>query len=377
LDCLKFDVFFTILIHVFNTESYLMPTLTRKEFIKKASLGLLLVSNPGLIKRVKWEKDAETIFTVNGQLKAKEMGSTLVHEHLLSSFGLDAMEPGQYDEEKALTEVVPYLKYLQSLGCNTIVDCTAAYFGRNVRLLRKLSQKSGIQILTNTGIYGAASDRYVPQSVRDQSPDQLAAQWIDEFNNGIQGTDIKPGFLKCGVDSGPLSEIDGKLVRAAAITHLETGLLLQIHTSNNPEAVFQQLNILEEEGVSPTAWVWVHANKVTNSKPLIEAARRGAWISLDNLKTVNYFNGKESGSNTLSMHYDHLEVFRESGLLDRVLLSHDGSLFPPEGKDKRPMDILYNSFIPMMEAGGFSQQEIDKIIIHNPAEAFTLSIRRR
>lgn len=353
-----------------------MTAISRKEFLLKANFGLIALANPAWVNTLFSKKKSRTVHTVNGPIDANKMGFTLVHEHLLSSFGLDPREPGHYKEDLALEEVVPYLKYLKSLGCRTIVDCTAAYFGRKVRLLQKFSQESGIQILTNTGIYGAANDRYVPEIAQNKSAEQLAGLWIDEFKNGIQGTDIKPGFLKCGVDSGRLSETDTKLVRASALTHLETGLLLQIHTSNNPEAAFQQLDILDEEGVHPSAWVWVHANKVSGSKHLMEAARRGAWISLDNLKTMNYFNGKSGGSNTLKQHYDHLVALKNAGLLQHVLLSHDGSLFPPVGKDKRPMDVLFHSFMPMMETAGLSKQEIEMVTIQNPAQAFGLSVRR-
>ncbi|WP_395276507.1 phosphotriesterase [Halalkalibaculum sp. DA384] len=317
----------------------------------------------------------ESVMTVTGAVPAREMGMTLVHEHILSRFGPPPEEPGRYDRAQVLREVVPYLDYIKSLGCQTIVDCTAAYFGRNVALLEAISEQTGLHVLTNTGIYGAAGDDYIPGYAHKETAQQLALRWIDEFQNGIQGTDVKPGFVKIGVDPGPLSDIDAKLVRAAALTHLETGLLLQIHTSDNPDAANQQLQILKEEGVAPSAWVWVHAHNVDNANKLLEAAERGAWISLDGLRTPNYLNGFGDSSSTVMHHLELMNAFKSEGLLNRVLLSHDGSTYPPEGVAKRPLDVLSNTFIPVLKAAGFTQEEINQVTHKNPATAFSVKVR--
>ena len=99
--------------------------------------------------------------------------------------------------------MLPYLKHLKSLGCQTIADCTAAYFGRQPSLLKSLSEESGIHILTNTGYYGAADDRYVPEHAFRETAGQLANRWIKEWEDGIDDTGIRPGFIKLAVDGGP------------------------------------------------------------------------------------------------------------------------------------------------------------------------------
>jgi phosphotriesterase-related protein len=71
-----------------------------------------------------------------------------------------------------------------------------------------------------------------------------------------------------------------------------------------------------------------------------------------------------------------LSAFKENEMLDRVMLSHDGSTYPPDGTPKRPLDVLFNSFIPMLQTGGFSDDEIDQVIRRNPAEAFALKVRK-
>jgi phosphotriesterase-related protein len=315
--------------------------------------------------------------TVLGPVTPENMGVCLVHEHILSRFGVNPLEPGTYDNQSALTEVIPYLQYIKELDCQTIVDCTAAYFGRDAALLKQLSQNSGMHILTNTGYYGAANDRYVPEFVQKEKAEAVAKRWISEFKKGITDTGVKPGFIKTGVDSGPLSLTDRKLIQAAAMTHAATGLTIAVHTANNPQAVKEQLAILKAEKISPQAWIWVHAHEATEIKDLLEAAAQGAWISLDGIRTFHYSNGKKQGSQTLDKHLSYLQALNKAGYLNQVLLSHDGSSFPAGGVDsKRPFDTLFTAFIPMLKAAGFTEAQIRQLTVTNPAKAFTLQVRR-
>ena len=180
----------------------------------------------------------------------------------MSIFGGQPVKVAQYDEEKLFAKVIPYLKMLKVFGVQTICECTGAYFGRRVDLLRRISHETGMQILTNTGYFGAAHDRYVPAHAFAETIDQIAQRWIDEWENGIDGTDIRPGFIKIGVDPGMPSDIDKKLILAAGKTHLKTGLTIVSHTSGSTDAAVEQVAMLEEMGVHPEAWIWAHAQRV-------------------------------------------------------------------------------------------------------------------
>ncbi len=320
-------------------------------------------------------KPAGNIMTVAGPIEAGELGFCLPHEHILSRFGEEPQEPSPFDEQAVETEVLPYLAYLKQLGVAAIADCTAYSFGRNAPLLARLSEQSNVHLITNTGFYGAADDRYVPAQAYQQTAQEIADGWIREFEEGIGDTGIRPGFIKTAVDNGPISEIDAKLVRAAAITHRSTGLTLAVHTGNNAPAAAQQLIILEGEGVHPSAWTWTHAQNVPDPEPLLEAAAAGAWISLDAVKLPYYQNGEMQGNDTIDRHLEHLLALREAGHLEQVLLSHDGSTFPPDLASRRPMDFISNAFLPLLAAKGFTEQEIDTLTIGNPARYFTISRR--
>lgn len=308
------------------------------------------------------QTDAEMIQTVTGSVRLSDLGFSLSHEHIMSNFGKPIDETSEYDEDQLFKQVVPYLEYLKSLGVETIFDCTTEYFGRRVDLLSRISETSNIQIITNTGFYGAAGDKYIPSFAYSASVAEIASIWIDEFEHGIEGTAIKPGFIKLGFDGGNPSKIDKKLFEAGIYAHLSTGLVLAVHTGENIEAVNYQINLLNRHGVDLSSWIWIHANKYEDDRILLEIASRGAWISLDGLSSIN-----------VDKYLERIKKFKERGLLDHLLVSHDGNGFPAGG-DIRPFEDIMKSLVPAMYEEGFSKQEVDLILIENPKNAFRLKL---
>ncbi len=299
--------------------------------------------------------------TVAGPVSAERLGLTLMHEHVLVDFiGADKVSTSRYDAAAAFKAVLPHLAHARTLGCETMVECTPAYLGRDPALLRRLSEASGIHILTNTGYYGAANDKHLPAHAFTESADQLAARWIREFEHGIDGTSIKPAFMKIGVDGSPLSEIDAKLVRAAAVTHRETGLPIASHTASGAAAL-EELEILERAGVPLSSFIWVHAHTERDMSFHTRAARRGAWIEFDGISP-----------SSVARHVELTVQMKERGLLDHVLLSHDAGWYrvgEPAGGQFRPYDSLFTMFLPALRAAGFQDDEVRRLLVTNPHSA--------
>jgi phosphotriesterase-related protein len=304
------------------------------------------------------EARTRAIQTVLGPASPETLGPTLVHEHLLVDFvGADQVSRDRYNGNEVFTRVLPFLEQARSEGLHTLVDCTPAWLGRDAELLRRLSQASGVAIITNTGYYGAAADKFVPAHARAESARQLAARWIAEARDGIDGTGIKPGFMKIGVDAGPLSEIDAKLVRAAALTHAATGLRIHSHTGNGVAAI-AQIDLLESLRVPAGAFVWVHAQSERDQAVHVAAARRGAWIEFDGVSDASL---DEHAAMVLNM--------RAQGLLSRVLVSHDAGWYhvgEAGGGTFRPFTTMFERFLPMLRKAGLSAAEKRQLIVDNP-----------
>ncbi len=307
--------------------------------------------------------------TVRGPINASALGFTLPHEHVLVDFiGAEQASPTRYIADEVVKAALPHLRRIRELGCRSFVDCTPAYIGRDPLILRRLATETGLNILTNTGYYGAADDKYVPRHAYSETAEQLAARWVQEWREGIAETGVKPGFIKIGVDAGPLSQIDKKIVTAAALAHLETGLTIASHTGNSVAAL-EQIEIIEATGVSPRAWIWVHARKDPGSDALVRAAKEGAWIEFDSIAPAKIIQNVEL-----------VQSMKQANLLDRVLLSQDAGWYhvgEPGGGKFRPFDSLLVDFLPALKQVGFDQAEIADLTVENPAEAFAIRVRHK
>ena len=164
----------------------------RRDLFKVAAMAL------GTVREGRSSADtSHQINTVLGPIPPADLGRTLIHEHVLINIvGADRMAPGQYDGGEVRSVVLPHLKRLRSQGCRTFVDCTPAYQGRDPELLARLSQASGLNILTNTGLYGATGGRYVPDFALSATAEDLAARWTSEFQAGIPPAGIRPALIK-------------------------------------------------------------------------------------------------------------------------------------------------------------------------------------
>jgi len=331
-----------------------------------AGLGGLSVSGVAVQSRPSASVDG-SVMTVTGPIDPAEMGRTLSHEHVMVDFaGVDAVGPDRYDRAAVIETVRPHLADAAAGGVQTFVDCTPAYLGRDPVVLRRLAASTGLQILTNTGYYGARDDQHVPKHAYDDSVDALAARWVGEWTDGIGDSGVRPGFLKIGVDAGPLSGIDRTLVRAAARAHLETGLTIAVHTGPARPAL-QQLAVLADEGVSPSAWIWVHAQAADDPARYAEVARRGGWVSLDGYapdRTERYVR--------------LVKKMQEHDLLDRVLLSQDNgwySVGEPDGGSFAPYTPFVTTLIPALRDAGLSDEAVGQLLVQNPARAFAVHRR--
>jgi phosphotriesterase-related protein len=306
------------------------------------------------------------IITVSGLIDPDSLGITLTHEHVLVDFiGADSTGFHRWDKDEVVDFLLPHLLEARQRGVKTIVECTPSFLGKDPELLQMLTAKTGIQFITNTGFYGAVEGKYLPQEIHHLTAKELSDKWVNEFRYGINDTDIRPGFIKIGVNEGDkLSEIDQKLVQAAANTHKQTGLLILSHTGpwNTAKA---QIEILKDYGVNLSNFVWVHAHIEQDFEKYKEAVREGVWISLDGIVW------------DVEGHLDRLVYFKENLGLDRVMISHDAGWFSPGEADQSGFKgyiSLFDDLIPKLLDTGFTQDDINLMLIKNPSMAFKLNL---
>lgn len=275
------------------------------------------------------------IETVTGPIGVDGFASALAHEHLFVDFlGPDHPEYCRVDWREVRTECLERLAEVRRTGVDLLVDCTGIGIGRNVDLLRDVSTSSGIRIVAATGIYKSLR----PPGLEDATVEELADLFVRELTAGVDGTDVRAGFIKLATtDAGPKAE-ETLVHRAGAMAAVTTGSAIVLH-SLRAEAAKAVLEIMEREGFDPTRLIWAHAQESTLEENLALASR-GVTISFDAIGT----------SDDEEM-LDRIEHLVAMGAGDGVVVSSDSSLVvhPVELAYERDIAYLHGTFGPKVE----------------------------
>ena len=325
-----------------------------------ATAGLAVILAMMLASAARGATTVGMIETVCGPLAPEKLGRVLTHEHVLVDFiGADQVSPDRYDRDEVFAVMLPHLKAVKAAGIDTLIECTPNYLGRDPALLRRLSLASGLHLVTNTGLY---KDPYLPAWAREASAEEIAPRWIAEATAGIGPEGIKPGFIKIAVNEGPLSDVQRKIVRAAALTSKATGLAIASHTTQGVSA-HETLDLLAESGVPASRFIWVHADAEPDAALRFRAAERGAWLSYDGIREGNATQKVPLVLEALSRCPDRLLISQDAGWY------HVGE---PRGGEIAPLDWLPREFVPLLRTGGATEAQTEQLLVRNPARAFVV-----
>jgi phosphotriesterase-related protein len=307
------------------------------------------------------------IQTVLGPIAPEKFGFALPHEHIMVDFvGAEKTGRERWKVEEVVAAIRPNLMQLKERGITGFVDCTPAYIGRDPRVLKILAEATGLHILTTTGYYGGANDKFVPAHAYQETAQQLAARWIKEWVEGIEGTGIRPGHIKIGVDEAPgnpprLSEIDAKLVRAAALASNRTGLSVTCHTGGGSGGLAAVLLFAAEKG-NPARFIVAHSDG-HGHEVNFKVAKLGSWVSYD---AIGWRPTAEHIPLILPMLEKHA---------DRLLLSMDSGWYwvgEPGGGKIRAYNYLTDDCLPALRKAGVTEERIRQLTVENPRAAFTI-----
>lgn len=298
--------------------------------------------------------------TVRGPVAPADLGPALTHEHVLVDFiGAERVSPGRYGPDEVFRVMLPHLQAVRAAGIGAVFECTPEYLGRDPVLLRRLSEATGLHLVTNVGWY---KDPFLPARAAGATAQEIADRWIAEAIDGIGPERIKPGFIKIAANEGDLSALQAKILRAAALTAKATGLTIASHTTQGVTA-HQQLDLLEGIGVPASQFVWVHSDAEADAEGRYRAAERGAWLSYDGIR-------KGNAPERLHMVTETLERYPT-----QLLLSQDAGWYhvgEPGGGEVAPLQWLPERFVPMLLEAGVTQSQIDAALVSNPARAFAI-----
>ena len=321
-----------------------------------------------------------TINSVLGPLDTADLGFTLSHEHVIStSAGIQYVYPEFIDREGTIRVGITDLREAYDEGLRTIVDVTTIDLGRDIRLLEKVSQESGVQIVCATGTW-----LDVPREFWNATPDMIAPLYIREIEDGIEGTGIKAGVIKVASDKGGVTPEEEIILRAAARAQKATGVPISTHTYALEGVGEQQVNIFEDEGVDLNRVYIGHSNETTDTDYLTGLMEKGAWIGMDIYPVGPGFDYQYKdiapGSIGWKERTETVKKLIDAGFGGQIMLGHDWNStlhvanreLQRRRRRQNPDSYLFISrnVLPRLREMGVVDETINQIMVENPRRYF-------
>ncbi|MFG1749524.1 phosphotriesterase family protein [Streptosporangium sandarakinum] len=231
--------------------------------------------------------------TVRGPVEADDLGCTYMHEHIfVLTADVQRNYPGEWGEEdRRVADAVDRLRALAAQGVRTIVDPTVVGLGRDVHRVRRIAERvPELNIVMATGLYTYDSVPFffhhrgpaLNEALGADVPDPMVEMFHTDVTEGISGTGVRAGMLKCAIDRQGLTPGVERVMRAVARVHHLTGVPVTVHTHPETRTGLDVRRVMcEEEGVDPGRIVLGHSGDTTDCDHLAELAGAGFVLGMD------------------------------------------------------------------------------------------------
>ncbi len=318
-----------------------------------------------------------TVQTLDGPVETSELGTVLMHEHIFNlTAEIQIAHPGfnGWDPEVKVPEAQATLRRLKESGVDTIVELSPIGLGRSLPLMRRACEGTGLQVILATGLYTydvlPRPWHFSGPGTLLDGPEPLDALMQADLDEGIEGSGVKPGILKCAIDAAGLTEHVERVVRSVCRIHKANGTPVCVHTSAPTERGRDALRVLAEEDVDPARVMIAHCGDTTDLDYLEELAASGALLGMDRFGLDILLPFEDRVNTVVAM--------CERGHADQLILSQDAACFSdwfPPGLHEQVTprwDYFHvqNDVIPALLERGVTQDQVDLMMRGNPRTFF-------
>ncbi len=281
-------------------------------------------------------------------------GYTLMHEHV--AIDLSGVKKDLDCRLDCFDETVREFLQLYEYGVRNILEVTNMGMGRDIEYIKRVEEATGIQLLVSTGFY---KEPFLPDMVRESTVEELAGLAVKEVREGIEGTDIRASAIgEFGTSKNEMKPMEEKVFEAMSLAACRTGAPVTTHTTLGTLGA-EQADYLIAHGVKPEKIVIGHMDLSQDTEKILEILEKGVNVGFDTIGKLNYCPD--------TFRVKALREIAERGRLSQVVLSMDITrkshlkAFGGIG-----YGYLFESFLPLLRENGFSEEEIDMLLIHNP-----------
>jgi predicted metal-dependent phosphotriesterase family hydrolase len=315
------------------------------------------------------------IQTVLGPVSPAEFGACLPHEHVWCDqrlaprpelFGV-TRSTGTYMRLDNIEQMTGELAAYRDAGGASIVEVTCDGWGRDLEVLARLSSATGVHIVATAGFY---IEPCMPTFVAEWTVERLADHLTREIEEGVGDTGRRCGVLKSAIHRARPEELELKGLRAVAIAQRRTGVPITSHTTGarrqevpGGTVGVRQLEILKAEGVAPSRFIVGHVDERPDIDILSALADEGCFIQFDVIGKEHWLLDATRA--------ELVQALLGRGYVKHLLLSHDCN---------RDHEMRYGggggychifeTFLPRLWDLGVSEEEIQTMMVDNPARAF-------
>ena len=346
---------------------------------------------------------AGKILTVTGPIEPSRLGQTLMHEHIFidfqrpipvtptfasaedakfyqqpltmaslngSRYGRRSVKGSNFlgDFDESYREVMEFKK----AGGGAIVDVSEIGLGRDPKALLKMSNATGLDIVMGASWY---TKDYYPPDMDSRTVDELADVIIRDVTVGVDGTKIRSGVIgEIGIDGGPLTPNELKVIRASARASRMTGAPVSFHAGGVDEERLVSIDTVLSEGVQPEQIIMGHSGGITPNLPLVKRIlARGVYLQIDWLGVATGPAGVLGNRSDRTIAQVIVNLAKE-GYADRILLSHDiCTKLQLKKYGGNGFAYINEYFLPVLRELGASEEDIHKFMVDNPRRALTFA----
>ena len=297
------------------------------------------------------------IRSVCGDISKEKLGVTMCHEHFIVDLSI-VRKDGESKIE-TVEEVVPEIKKMMDLGAQSAIEVTTNDMYRDVKKLKEISEITKLNIVAATGFY---LSEYHPEWLTDASAEQIADVMVKDLTEGIDGSDIKAGVIgEIASSKDSFVGQEKKVLIASALAHTRTGAAVTTHTGK--ATAIETIETLLSNGVEPDKIVIGHQDLVDDTEYHLSLLKYGVNIGFDTCGKISYQSDEVRAMN--------IKKLIDVGYGDHIMLSNDISrrtYFTSYGKFG--YTAVLERVVPLLKEYGCSQEDINKLLIDNPARIF-------
>ena len=339
---------------------------------------------------------AGKIQTVHGLIDPSELGPTLMHEHLLFDFTPpDQLVDGREEVEITLETVweinynwvtaygnrrsfdrdmaVREMERLKRDGGRSLVEVTPVGGAPDPEGVREIAERADVNVVMGCGRY--MSDCLSAEEC-DKDVDEIARYYVDCVTEGIDGTDVRAGIIGEIGCSWPLTEAEKRSVVAGAIAQQETGAALGFHPGRTTNGPFVVVELLQDVGAEMSRTIMDHVDRrIFDRDSLCRLAETGITLEFDmfGFESSFFAQGRDVDHAGDAARLSAIRLLIDAGHLDQIVISQDictrTRLTEYGGHG---YGHIFRNILPMMRRRDFSDDEIDAILVRNPARLLTL-----